>query len=149
MSDLRTAAQMALEVLEALQGGCTDHDDGTVEGITVWCPEVIDALRAALAAEPQPVGWVSWHTSCPPQFSETAAGVYRDTATRIEAVYTAAHTAQPLTDEQLLAIARQETVGYTIKLARDIGPYEVTQVTHVYRQIARAIERAHGIGGTP
>jgi hypothetical protein len=49
MADLRTAAQQALETLEALQGCCTDHDDGTVEAITVWCPEVIDALRSALA----------------------------------------------------------------------------------------------------
>ena len=48
MSDLRQAAQQALEALESLQGGCTDHDDGTVEAITVWCPEVIDALRSAL-----------------------------------------------------------------------------------------------------
>lgn len=49
MSDLRAAAQMALQALEQLQGGCTDSDDGTVEAITVWCPEVITALRAALA----------------------------------------------------------------------------------------------------
>ena len=53
MSNLRQAAQAALEALESLQGGCTDHDDGTVEAITVWCPEVVEALRAALA-EPQP-----------------------------------------------------------------------------------------------
>lgn len=46
---LREAAQHALEALEQLQGGCTDSDDGTVEAITVWCPEIIDALRAALA----------------------------------------------------------------------------------------------------
>lgn len=49
MTTLRTAAQQALVALETLQGGCTDHDDGTVEAITVWCPEIIDALRAALA----------------------------------------------------------------------------------------------------
>ena len=50
MSDaLREAAQQALEALESLQGGCTDSDDGTVEAITVWCPEIIDALKAALA----------------------------------------------------------------------------------------------------
>ncbi len=49
MSDLRQAAHQALEALESLQGGCTDSNDGTVEAITVWCPEVIDALRAALA----------------------------------------------------------------------------------------------------
>lgn len=46
---LQDAAQQALEALESLQGGCTDSDDGTVETITVWCPEVIDALRTALA----------------------------------------------------------------------------------------------------
>jgi hypothetical protein len=44
----REAMRMALEALEELQGGCTDTDDGTVEAITVWCPEVIDALRAVL-----------------------------------------------------------------------------------------------------
>jgi len=56
MSGLREAAQQALEALEALQGGCTDSNDGTVEAITVWCPEVIDALRAALEQpEQEPV----------------------------------------------------------------------------------------------
>jgi hypothetical protein len=57
---LREAAQAALEVLENLQGGCTDSDDGTVEAITVWCPEVCDDLRAALAAQAQgePVAWL-------------------------------------------------------------------------------------------
>jgi hypothetical protein len=49
MPDLKKAAQQALEVLETLQGGCTDHDDGTVEALTVWCPEVIATLKAALA----------------------------------------------------------------------------------------------------
>jgi len=48
MTDLRTAARQALEKLEQLQGGCTDSDDGTVEAITVWCPEVISDLRSAL-----------------------------------------------------------------------------------------------------
>ena len=52
MSDrLREAAVAALEVLERLHGGCTDSDDGTVEALTVWCPEIIDNLRAALAEE--------------------------------------------------------------------------------------------------
>lgn len=46
--DQREAMRQALEVLEQLSGGCTDSNDGTVEAITVWCPEVIDALRAAL-----------------------------------------------------------------------------------------------------
>ena len=57
---LRAAAQEALDALESLQGGCTDSGDGTVEAITVWCPEVIDALRAALAqpaASGEPVAY--------------------------------------------------------------------------------------------
>ncbi len=45
---LKQAAQQAIECLESLQGGCTDSDDGTVEAITVWCPEVIEALRTAI-----------------------------------------------------------------------------------------------------
>ena len=51
MTDLRQAAQQALEALADLQGGCTDSDDGTAEALTVWCPEVITALRKALAQE--------------------------------------------------------------------------------------------------
>ena len=53
------ALKLALEVLEELQGGCTDHDDGTVEAITVWCPEVISAIKEALAQPAQE----------PPQYS--------------------------------------------------------------------------------
>ena len=56
MTDLRQAAQQALKALEDLQGGCTDSDDGTVEALTVWCPEVITALRKALEQpEQEPV----------------------------------------------------------------------------------------------
>jgi len=55
MTDLRQAAQQALDALESLQGGCTDSDDGTVEALTVWCPEVIDTLRKALEQQAEPV----------------------------------------------------------------------------------------------
>jgi len=48
------ALRLALEALEDLQGGCTDSDDGTVDALTIWCPEVITALRKALEQE-QPV----------------------------------------------------------------------------------------------
>ncbi len=47
---LERALRRATEALEELQGGCTDSDDGTVEAITVWCPEVIEEAREALAA---------------------------------------------------------------------------------------------------
>ena len=49
MTQEQEALKLALEALEQLQGGCTDHDDGAVEAITVWCPEVIDAIKEALA----------------------------------------------------------------------------------------------------
>jgi hypothetical protein len=48
MTDLRKAAEDALKVLEELHGGCTDSDDGSIECVTIWVPEVIAALRAAL-----------------------------------------------------------------------------------------------------
>jgi len=55
------ALRLALDALESLQGGCTDSNDGTVEAFTVWCPEVIDACRAALAAPSVPSGGpVAW-----------------------------------------------------------------------------------------
>lgn len=40
--------RQCLETMERLHGGCTDSEDGTVEAITVWCPELIDALRNRL-----------------------------------------------------------------------------------------------------
>ena len=59
------AMKQALEVLEQLQGGCTDSDDGTVEAITVWCPEVIDALRAAIEQAP----WVKTYAGGKPNYT--------------------------------------------------------------------------------
>lgn len=58
-TEIRKVAQAALDTLEQLQGGCTDHDDGTIEAITVWCPEVLEDLRAALAQpQAEPVAWM-------------------------------------------------------------------------------------------
>jgi hypothetical protein len=47
--ELLEACKEALQALEALQGGCTDHEDGTVDALTVWCPEVTEKLSAAIA----------------------------------------------------------------------------------------------------
>ena len=66
MTTLREAAQQALELLKELQGGCTDSDDGTVEALTVWCPEVIENLEAALEQLEQPEQpEQAWLTGCP------------------------------------------------------------------------------------
>ena len=59
MTALRTAAQQALEFCESVHGGCTDSDDGTVEAITIWCPELIEALRAALKQEEEASAWLA------------------------------------------------------------------------------------------
>jgi hypothetical protein len=53
MTDLRKAAEDALKVLEELHGGCTDSDDESIECLTIWVPEVITALRAALEHDRQ------------------------------------------------------------------------------------------------
>jgi hypothetical protein len=62
MSEQRKALEAALEVLEQLQGGCTDSGDGTVEALTVWCPEIIEQIQAALA-EPEPNQWQTIETA--------------------------------------------------------------------------------------
>ena len=48
---LTEALQECVDTLEGLQGGCTDSEDGTVEALTIYCPEVIDRARAALEAD--------------------------------------------------------------------------------------------------
>jgi hypothetical protein len=47
---LAEALRLSIKTLEDLQGGCTDSNDGTVEALTVWCPEVITQLYIALDA---------------------------------------------------------------------------------------------------
>ena len=89
MTKQTEALKLALEALEQLQGGCTDHNDGTVEAITVWCPEVITAIREALAlvnkvdqeqpAQPQqePVAWSYWQSCLNDDGTQTAPWVHR------------------------------------------------------------------------
>ena len=53
MTDLRTAAKRALKVLEQLQGGCTDADDGDALRLAVKCAQLFGFyrfLRAWIAA---------------------------------------------------------------------------------------------------
>jgi hypothetical protein len=45
----RDIMKQALEALENLQGLCTDAEDGLVEAVTIWTPEIITALRERLA----------------------------------------------------------------------------------------------------
>ena len=113
-------------------------------------------MQAALAAaEVHPVGEpVAWTFPGSDSIITAATKAYRGVlaenwTTPLYTAPPAQPAAQPLTDEQLLAIARDAAGGTSIKLTRDVGPYEVTELTHVYRCIARAIELAHGIGSQP
>ena len=49
----RDIMKQALEALENLQGLCTDAQDGWVEAVTIWTPEIITALRERLAQPEQ------------------------------------------------------------------------------------------------
>ena len=52
----RDLMKQALEALENLQGLCTDAEDGLVEAVTIWTPEIITALSERLAQpEQEPV----------------------------------------------------------------------------------------------
>ena len=123
---LRAAAELALECLEELQGGCTDSNDGTVEAITVWCPEVIDALRTALAEQPaeqsnNPVGAVFQEPVAMPSSVRKAAydqidrflrnnlhdDDYADYSAALDSLYTAPQPAKrvPLTDDEIIRAA--------------------------------------------
>lgn len=72
----------------------------------------------------------------------------------IEYIYPAAATAQPqaqplvpLTDEQALRCIRTVVHGSTLRLTRDVGPYEVTELTPDARRLIDAlITEARGIG---
>ena len=121
MTDLmRAAAQQALEILERLHGGCTDSDDGTVEAITIWVPEIIDALRAALA---EPVQQGCDHCNHP---------LYAATKCRVCGRVTEPTPPQrkPLTDEEIDHAANNILTDDPVQW---------------WRKLARAVERAHGI----
>ncbi len=142
MTTLREAAQQALEMLESLQGCCTDSDDGTIEAMTVWCPEVIDDLRAALAEPVQePVAWMVYTEGGTSAYitdnPNDLVGAYRALP-----LYTAPHRRKPLTDEEIhdcFHAARNAKLG----ASNDNSKHRLSVV-----EIARAIEAAHGIGST-
>ena len=126
MTDLRTAAQQALEALEKV--GFADARRG--------CDEAVGILRVALAQQDEPVEPVAWMV-----YTEGGASAYvtdnpRDLigAYRALALYTTPPQRKPLTEEEIDNICRQAHGG--------ADPQEWA------RNFARAVERAHGIGET-
>lgn len=114
------------------------------------------ALRAAPSAQAEPVAWQFRNSAntngrwgwC----SEEEARRWGAEGVEVRALYAAPPSAQaepqvPLPDDQVLAIFREAVDGNTIKLTRDVGPYEVTEPTHAARKLVNAIvAAAHGIG---
>jgi hypothetical protein len=102
--------KQALELLEDLQGGCTDSDDGTVEALTIHCPEVIANLRAAIEQVEKPVAWVY------PEFWDHLKQVNCGTAYRspddgMQPLYAAPRQWVGLNDQQVLDLADEHLYG--------------------------------------
>ena len=118
MSDLRKAAQMALEALDS------DHPDIQLRAAIT--------LRAALAQpEQEPVAWMQ----------DTTAGLYvepQQDRYHTVPLYTAPPQRKPLTEEQCDSIEHKAYLS-TISKGKPMGDYA--------KKIMRAIEKAHGIGG--
>lgn len=137
MADLRQAAQMALEVF-------ADHfaKHGERGEMPLHLFIAHSKLREALAAAQEPVAWVravdeamvTHHigTAEPSDDYETAVRKLNSLLCHAQSIgeYFAKQAAQPLTDEQIAKAAGWDR----------LSPTELA--------FARAIERAHGIGGT-
>ena len=126
----RAIAEQAIEVLESLQGGCTDSNDGTVEAITVWCPEVI---RAALAEQPQDWDEIE---ALRESLREHMSEIHRLRAALAD------HSEHGLD----MVIATPQRAPLTDEEIHDCFQQSGTTKAETRRLIARALERAHGIG---
>ena len=135
MTDLRKAAQQALEALEEYQSKGAPF---------LACDGAVAALRAALAqkdepGEPvrEPVAWIHTDLDKPRvkflEWSEDEPG-YRGCWIKTP-LYLSPPQRKPLTDEEIRRI-----IACIDKF---------TPVREGMRQLARAIERAHGIGEQP
>ena len=166
MTTLREAAQAALEALESLQGGCTDSNDGTVEALTVWCPEIIDALRSALAEPDLNLADPAVQKRLAAQWGYTKGEPHGEPAGRVridrgevhfvprlrdadvagfvdgQPLYTTppALKREPLTDEQIAALVLR-----TVYEGDASTPHRDAWAAEIGIPFARAIEQEHGI----
>ena len=127
MSDLRTAAQQALEFLDAEFG---------------WSPGEaprIDALRAALAQQAEPVEPVAWYQKRGQEVLTSHPACWGREDEPWTPLYTAPPQRKPLTEEEIVDAVREADLdwqkGWTL---------DETQ-SNRFVTLARAVERAHGI----
>ena len=132
---LREAAQQALVCVVCVRDMAV-HPDERMRDMAVHPDSVqmfentITALRTALAEpEQEPVAWAVHYNGPIPLFTKTKPEAQAWGGNHISPLYTHPPQRKPLTDEEICHVVRYEAVG-TSNL-----------------DIARAIERAHGIGG--
>lgn len=130
MSDLRTAAKQALEALEGEQPGWR----------TPAQERAIVALRDALAQEDEPVAWAQLTVreieECFRDANDDHIIAARNVELMVEKKNAASPQRKPLMDEEIKNI-------YVSKHWYEIGEF----TWGAAKVVARAIERAHGIGG--
>ena len=120
MSELRKAAQQALEALEEACGNRCN-----AEYNPCYCRAAADNLRSALAQPAQgPVVWINEHGHIDRGWDATFD------PTKWTPLYTAPPPRKPLTDDQIAEICMDCSL---------VTPSDI--------YFARAIEKAHGIGG--
>ena len=128
----RAVMQQALEALEKAEEVIEDEYGGTSGFATLSCAPAITALRAALA-EPQTTHWEGCeavHPECRKQEPDGISWLKRDSG-----YFTAPTPRKPLTDEEMRECAQ----------AMNAEP--LAEGWPELIKFARAIERAHGIGG--
>ena len=135
MSDLRTAAQQALEAL---------YEETAWFGPTPKGAAAIAALKAALAQQDEPVQKpVAW------MFTDREGTEFFEQREDWDGWWTPLYTAPPqrlpLTDEEILKAIGWERAEMYMKLTPNFPVAEAKKET---LKNARAIERAHGIGET-
>lgn len=121
--------------------------------------QALDLLRVMVGAAPQapaaaqPVAWVVHgvrsskvcYTQDDADAARTQFGEHWTGTEEIRAP--AAAQAQPLTEGRLMRCITDAGCIGTVKMSFESGPYDINRPTLNATKLARAIERAHGIGG--
>lgn len=102
---------------------------------------VPDAKDSMLAFEAWLAGYVSPHSTYKQMLRDAYAAGMSNPAAHPQPA--------PLTEAAILRIVQRTIHGTTLRLTRDVGPYEVTEPTHDLCMLVRAIEAAHGIVPAP
>ena len=132
MTDLRQAAQQALDALNLVSDEGESKFPATIQG-------AISDLEAALAQQAEPVEPVAWMV-----YTEGGTSAYvTDNPTDLVGAYRALPLYATPPQRKLVLLTAQELDGV---IERHVGGSEITDAMYTsMEQFARAVERAHGI----